>query len=140
MLNRKKGITNPILFLLLLSINSTSYAADFSFNVPVNVSNFSFVNAIEVRCGVYQSEITTSDTRIGSGTLRKRLLNGALNETVSINFDATNDNPHLAQYASCSLYLCKTINSPCKSPNYANQTRYKTAPNTPLESNSSSFF
>lgn len=128
------------LILSLLMMNTLLYSEDFTFNVPVNVSDFNNLTRVEVSCSVKAN--SNSNTSIGAGTKRINLSNGALNTTAVVAFNAsTGFEASEAHYYQCQLLFCKHGSNTCYKANSPYQSSiYKTLQSAEFNDISSASF
>lgn len=132
----------PLIFSLLM-MNTLLYSEDFTFNVPINVSDFNELSAIKLSCLVSaNSDINNSNSYIGMGSKRINLSNGALNTTAVVAFNAsTGYEASDAHYYQCQLLFCKHASNTCyKANSYYRSSIYRTLQNAEFNDVSSASF
>lgn len=94
--------------LLLLAMPLTAWAADFTFNVPVNIQNQEAgINNGEVRCSAYFRQPLSNANRIGEGVQFFAVdTQGSFQGTLTVAFYADQgDAPEDARFYTCVLRL-----------------------------------
>ena len=96
-----------VLSILLLS--APVGAADFTFNIPVQIEN-SIIWRIHIRCSVYENEMSSAGRiegttqLVGQATVSLDITDGEFDDTVTVEVDADPGRyPALARSYSCAL-------------------------------------